>query len=70
MVLFLLSQMQMLKMGSCCYRRLAKHFFSDCCCQKYLANTLLQLLKEGIGVSKDNAAAGAKDGWQWCCYSC
>ena len=70
MVLFLLSQMQTLKMGSCCYRRLAKHFFSDCCCQKYLANTLLQLLKEGIGVSKDNAAAGAKDGWQWCCCSC
>ena len=70
MVLFLLSKMQMLKIGSCCYRRLAKHFFSDCCCQKCLANTLLQLLKEGIGVSKDNAAAGTKDGWQWCCYSC
>jgi hypothetical protein len=70
MVLFLLSKMQMLKMGSCCYRWLVKHFCSGCCCQKCLAKALLQLLKEGIGVAKDNAAAPAKDGWQWCCYSC
>jgi hypothetical protein len=30
----------------------------------------LQFLKEDIGVAKDNAAAGAIDGHQWCCYSC